>query len=183
MQNISDNTLLDKLKTEDSSSFELLYKFYFPSISSYIKQNLGNNEDAEDIFQEAIIVLLQKVRQPDFALTSSLKTYLYAVAKNIWLKRLRDNKIKIVDSELSMVVHRTETEIFEIESEKSKEEKVENWLLKITRNCQNILKALFFYEVPMDNLMLKMGWKNKHTASNQKHKCIQQIKNVKEKEA
>jgi len=56
-------------------------------------------------------------------------------------------------------------------------------LLKITRNCQNILRALFFYEEPMDKLMAKMGWKNKHTAGNQKHKCIQQIKNVKEKEA
>jgi RNA polymerase sigma factor (sigma-70 family) len=181
MQTISDNTLLDKLKTEDSSSFGLLYKFYFPSIESYIKQNLGNSEDAEDIFQETIIVLLQKVRQPDFVLTSSLKTYLYAVAKNLWLKRLRDNKMKIVDSELSLKNYATET--FEIETEKSREEKVENWLLKITRNCQNILKALFFYEVPMNNLMVKMGWKNKHTASNQKHKCIQQIKNVKEKEA
>jgi DNA-directed RNA polymerase specialized sigma24 family protein len=76
MHTIPDNTLLDKLKAEDSSSFELLYKFYFPSVASYIKRNLGNNEDAEDIFQEAIIVLLHKVRQPDFVLTSSLKNYL-----------------------------------------------------------------------------------------------------------
>ena len=183
MQAISDNTLLDKLKTEDNSSFELLYKFYFPTIATYIKQNLGNNEDAEDVFQETIVILLQKVRQSDFILTSSLKTYLYAVAKNLWLKRLRDNKIRIVDNELSLTTYKTETEIFEIEPEKSREEKVENWLLKITRNCQDILKALFFYEVPMDSLMVKMGWKNKHTASNQKHKCIQQIKEVREKEA
>ncbi|MBC7525477.1 MAG: sigma-70 family RNA polymerase sigma factor [Flavobacterium sp.] len=183
MQTISDNTLLDKLKTEDGSSFELLYKFYFPSVASYIKQNLGNNEDAEDIFQEAIIVLLQKVRQPNFILTSSLKTYLYAVAKNLWLKRLRDNKIKFADDELSLVNYKTESDIFELEPVKSKEEKVESWLLKITKNCQNVLMALFFYEVPMDSLMVKMGWKNKHTASNQKHKCIQQIKNIKEKEA
>jgi RNA polymerase sigma factor (sigma-70 family) len=183
MQTISDNVLLDKLKTEESSSFKLLYKFYFPTIASYINQNLGNNEDAEDIFQEAIIILLEKVRQPDFVLTSSLKTYLYAVAKNLWLKRLRDNKIAIVGDELFLTTYKTETETIEIEPEKSKEEKVANWLLKITRNCQNILKALFFYEVPMDSLMVKMGWKNKHTASNQKHKCIQQIKNVREKEA
>jgi RNA polymerase sigma factor (sigma-70 family) len=183
MRTISDNTLLDKLKTEDSSSFKLLYKFYFSSVASFIKQNCGNNEDAEDIFQEAIIVLLQKVRQSDFVLTSSLKTYLYAVAKKLWLKRLRDNNLRIVDNELSSATYTPETETFEIEPEKSIEEKVENWLLKITRNCQNILKALFFYEVPMDNLMVKMGWKNKHTASNQKHKCIQQIKNAKEKEA
>lgn len=183
MQTISDNTLLDQLKAEDSSSFELLYKFYFPSVASYIKQNLGNNEDAEDIFQEAIIVLLQKVRQPDFILTSSLKTYLYAVAKNLWLKRLRDNKLKFVDNDLSLTNYGIETETFELHPEKSKEEKVENWLQKITRNCQNILKALFFYEEPMENLMVKMGWKNKHTASNQKHKCIQQIKREKEKDA
>jgi RNA polymerase sigma factor (sigma-70 family) len=181
MQSISDNTLLNQLKSEDSASFDLLYQFYFPLVAAYVKQNLGNNEDAEDIFQEAIIVLLQKVRQPDFVLTSSLKTYLYAVAKNLWLKRLRDNKMKIVDSELSLSNYATET--FDIEPETSREEKVENWLLKITRNCQNILKALFFYEVPMDNLMVKMGWKNKHTASTQKHKCIQQVKTVKEKEA
>jgi hypothetical protein len=24
--------------------------------------------------------------------------------------------------------------------------------------------------------MIKMGWKNKHTAANQKYKCIEQIK-------
>jgi RNA polymerase sigma factor (sigma-70 family) len=181
MQTISDNTLLDQLKAEKSSSFELLYKFHFPSVAAYVKQNSGNDEDAEDIFQETIIVLLQKVRQPDFVLTSSLKTYLYAVAKNLWLKRLRDNKIKIVDGEFSLTTYGTE--IIEFEPEKSQEEKVENWLQKITRNCQNILKALFFYEEPMENLMTKMGWKNKHTASNQKYKCIQQIKNVGEKEA
>ena len=183
MQTIFDNTLLDQLKAEESSSFELLYKFYFPSIASYIIGNSGNKEDAEDIFQEAIIVVLQKVRQPDFVLTSSFKTYLYAVAKHLWLKRLRDNKINIIDNGLSLTVYETETEAFELEAEKSKEEKIDNWLQKITRNCQNILKALFFYEEPMSSLMVKMGWKNKHTASNQKHKCIQQIKNEKEKEA
>jgi RNA polymerase sigma factor (sigma-70 family) len=182
MLNISDNTLLDKLKTGDNSSFELLYKFYFPSIAAYIKQNQGNNEDAEDIFQETIIVLLHKTRQPDFILTSSLKTYLYSISKNLWLKRLRDNRIRIVDGDMSLSTYGTETEVIELEPEISREEKVENWLQKITRNCQNVLKALFFYEEPMDNLMIKMGWKNKHTASNQKHKCIQQIKNVKEKE-
>src|SRR5688572_4115841 len=134
MQTLSDNTLLDKLRTEDNSSFGLLYKFYFPSVASYIKQNLGSNEDAEDVFQEAITVLLQKVRQSDFVLTSSLKTYLYAIAKNLWLKRLRDSKIRIVGNEISLTTYCIEP--FEIEPEKLKEERIVDWLLKITRNCQ-----------------------------------------------
>jgi RNA polymerase sigma factor (sigma-70 family) len=178
MQSISDNTLLEKLKKEDSSSFELLYKFYFPSIASYIRQNMGNNEDAEDIFQEAIIVLLQKVRQADFILTSSLKTYLYAISRNLWLKRLRDNKIKLVEINDFDV----ETELFEIEYEKSNDEKVNSWFTRITENCQRILKAIFFYQEPMSSLMQKMGWKNKHTAANQQYKCIKQVKRERQKE-
>lgn len=69
MQHISDTILFNRLKAEDSSSFELLYRFYFSSIAAYVKENNGNNEDAEDVFQEAIMVLLQKIRQSDFVLT------------------------------------------------------------------------------------------------------------------
>ena len=185
MHTISDNTLLDKLKAEDRSSFELLYKFYFPSVASYIKRNLGNNEDAEDIFQEAIIVLLHKVRQPDFVLTSSLKTYLYSVAKNLWLKRLRDNKLIHVTNQMQLEAFQNESEVFMVElyPEKSKEQQVQRWLEKITANCQRILKAIFYHHELMDSLMVKMGWKNKHTAANQKYKCMEQVKKEKLKGA
>jgi RNA polymerase sigma factor (sigma-70 family) len=181
MQLISDSNLLEQLKSEDNASFELLYKFYFTSIATYVGNNYGNNEDAEDVFQEAIIVLLQKVRQQNFVLTSSLKTYLFAIAKNIWLKRLRDNKI-ITVSNFEKYQFEAETFFTEIKPEKTKDEKVENWLTKITANCQRILKAIFFYKQPMDSLMKKMGWKNKHTAANQQYKCIQQVKKQKDKD-
>ena len=175
MQTVTDDILLKQLKIEDNASFQLLYTFYFPSISFYIKQNMGNNEDSEDVFQEAIIVLLHKVRQPDFVLTSSLKTYIYVIAKNIWLKRLRDVKLISVDE---VEYENLEAEIFsfELQPEKTKEEKVTSWISKITSNCQRILKALFYYQEPMENVMKKMGWKNKHTAANQQYKCIQQVK-------
>ncbi len=181
MQTISDNSLLDRLKDEDNSSFEILYRFYFPSIATHITNNCGNTEDAEDIFQESIIVLLHKVRQTDFVLTSSLKTYLFAISKNLWLKRLRDNKILPV-ADFEKYQKETETFKIEIQPEKTKEDKLSSWLSKITANCQRILKAIFFYNEPMDSLMKKLGWKNKHTAANQQYKCIQQVKKQKDKE-
>src|SRR5450631_344796 len=182
MQTISDNTLLGNLKNGDNASFEVLYKFYFPSIAAHITQNFGRTEDAEDIFQEAIIVLLQKVRQTDFVLTSSLKTYLFAIAKNLWLKRLRDNKLIPVDS-FEKYQQESETFAFELQAEPTREEKLTSWLTRITENCQRILKAIFFYKEPMVSLMKKMGWKNKHTAANQQYKCLEQVKKEKEKEA
>jgi len=181
MQSVTDDILLEQLKTEDSASFQLLYKFYFPSVASYIMQNMGNKEDAEDIFQEAILVLLQKVRQPDFVLTSALKTYLYAIAKNLWLKRLRKNKLILVGEPGHNVVE-SETFSVEINPEKTKEEKVTHWLTKITANCQRILKAIFYYHEPIASVMKIMRWKNRHTAANQQYKCIQQVRREMEKE-
>lgn len=174
MPALSDDILIDKLKKEESASFGFLYKFYFPTIASFIKQNSGSDQDAEDIFQETIIVLLHKVRQPEFVLTSSLKTYLFAIAKNLWLKKLRNDKHAVIVADDPTLI---ETQHLLTEQEENpNKEKVATWFQKITAHCQRILKAIFFLNEPMDNLMIKMGWKNKHTATNQKYKCIEQIR-------
>ncbi|NQX43258.1 RNA polymerase sigma factor, sigma-70 family [Pedobacter steynii] len=181
MRKISDNNLLEDLRSESNASFEVLYKLYFPPVAKYISQNFGTTADAEDVYQETVIVLLQKVRQPDFMLTSSLKTYTFAIARNIWLKRLRDNKLIPVE-DCEKYLRESETFTFELKKEPGKDEKIAYWLAKITRNCQRILKAIFFHREPMVSLMQKMGWKNKHTAANQQYKCIQQLKREKQKE-
>jgi RNA polymerase sigma factor (sigma-70 family) len=181
MQPISDKLMLIQLEKEDSASFELLYKFYYPSVATYVTNNSGNTADAEDVFQEAIIILLQKVRQKDFVLTSTLKSYLFAIAKNTWLKKLRDNKVITVE-DFGKIQQSSTSFSVEIVPEKTREEKTATWLERITENCQRILKAIFFYQEPMDSLMKKMGWKNKHTAANQQYKCIQQVKKQKDKD-
>jgi RNA polymerase sigma factor (sigma-70 family) len=184
MQTLTDDMLLEQIKAEDNASFRLLYTFYFPSIASYIKQNMGSHQDAEDIFQEAVLVLWQKVKQPNFALSSSLKTYLYAIAKNLWLKHLRDNKRILLDQEWQLYYEQNENDTFSVELHPppSQEGQVQNWLQRITENCRRILKAIFYYQESMESLMTRMGWKNKHTAANQKYKCIAQVKKEKEKE-
>jgi hypothetical protein len=101
---------------------------------------------------------------------------LFAIAKNIWLKRLRDNKVITVEN-FEKIQQQSETFSVEIVPEKTREEKATSWISKITQNCQRILKEIFFYKEPMNSVMKKMGWKNKHTASNQQYKCIPQVKN------
>lgn len=179
-----DQSLLEKLKSESNSSFELLYQRCFPAVSAYIQQNNGTSQDAEDIFQEAVIVLLRRIREPSFVLISSLNTYMYAIAKNLWLKNLRDNKsICIRNENISTLYEDLVNDNSELMLQNLQESKVENWLSKITKHCRRILKALFFDKVPMILLMPIMGWKNKHTASNQKYKCLQQLRKVSDEDA
>lgn len=175
MQIVTDAILLELLKKEEDISFKMLYRLSFPSISNFIRLNSGSKEDAEDVFQETVVVLLEKLRTAEFKLSASLKTYLFAVAKNIWFKRLRAKKTSLV---YSIMENELITECFDIEiyPEQTDEQKMESYLQNITTHCRWIIKSLFYLQHPIETLMETMGWKNKHTANNQKYKCVQMIR-------
>jgi RNA polymerase sigma factor (sigma-70 family) len=171
--------LIKELQAGNTAAYTFLYKNYYPSIAHFITQNKGNKGDAEDIFQEAVICLHQKLLNPEFHVNASLKTYLFGIAKNCWLKKLRDTKvITVKDEDLLLLQAQTEDSPDEQSLENQHGKQVHEWLDRITTHCQQVLKSIYFEAEPMNNLMDTMGWKNKHTASNQKYKCIQQIKKV-----
>ena len=57
-------------------------------VQTFILNNSGTSDDAKDIFQEAMIVLYEKVRSGSFELNCQIKTYVYSVCRRLWLKRL-----------------------------------------------------------------------------------------------
>jgi len=83
--------LLKGLAAGDRKIIEGIYKDHFNMIQSLIVNNNGTADDARDIFQEAMVVLYEKVRTGSFELNCQLKTYLYSVSKRLWLKRLQQN--------------------------------------------------------------------------------------------
>src|SRR5882672_12578905 len=101
MKNQSDQETFLGLKSRDNHAYEILYKFYYPSVKYFIIKNNGSIDDAKDIFQETICVLLEKVPKDDFSLTSSLKTYIFAISSNLWLRRLRDAN-KMIKTDLDI---------------------------------------------------------------------------------
>ncbi len=66
-----------------------IYTAYFDSIVSHLTRNKGTVEDARDVFQDALMVIYQKTKELDFKINYSLHTYLFAICKNLWLKKLR----------------------------------------------------------------------------------------------
>ncbi len=178
MKQIPDKELLLRLKAGDQEAFKFLYGSYFPYVTFFVLKNKGSQHDAEDVFQETMLVLLKKVDDPEFALHASLKTYLYAIAKNIWLKKIRDNRfVPLGNLEL------LQTDAPAADGER--EDRIQGlgrWVTAITRHCQLVIKAFFFYKMPMDAVMSRMGWKNRHTAANQQYKCLQQIRRERQRE-
>ncbi len=175
-KNQSDHETFLGLKSKDTMAYEILYKFYFPSVKNFILKNNGTEEDAKDIFQETIIVLLEKVPKDDFNLTSSLKTFIFAISSNLWLKCLRDSN-KMVKTEVD-VYEKYLTDYEEAETDISQANT--NRLVKVfkimTNKCITLLKAIFYDEKNIDTITKDYGYTNKHNAQNQKFKCLEQAR-------
>jgi RNA polymerase sigma factor (sigma-70 family) len=84
--------LLERFVKADSETLLYLYKNYLPSITRYVCTNGGNEEDARDVFQEALLVLYKQTKTGNFKLSASLKTYIFSVCRFQWLKCIRKNK-------------------------------------------------------------------------------------------
>lgn len=161
------------------TDYKNLYKNCFPKVKNHILLNKGTSQDAEDIFQEALIILFKNTKKSDFILSASSSTYVFAVCRNLWLKKLNSSNLHetLSSDELDRLISTLDTSNDDSE-QYMVAQKVKLVFKKMTDHCRRLIEAIFFENVPMKILMKKMGWKNKHTADNQKYKCIQQAKKI-----
>ena len=85
----NEKALLQGLARSDKKAIEIIYRENYNMVQSLIINNSGSTDDAKDIFQEAMIVLYEKVRSGTFELNCLIKTYVYSVSRRLWLKRLQ----------------------------------------------------------------------------------------------
>ncbi len=78
---MTDQEIINLIRAQkEDKAFVKLYKNQ-RAVVKYIKSKGGSTEDAQDVFQEALLVFHQKCKKPDFMLTSSIATYLFSVAR------------------------------------------------------------------------------------------------------
>ena len=84
MSEYSDQEIINGLKNRQNNVIDYLYKNYLPQISHLIYKFGGNKEDAKDVFQDAILILLEKIDKNELVLNCMLKTFLYCICKYRW---------------------------------------------------------------------------------------------------
>jgi RNA polymerase sigma factor (sigma-70 family) len=80
----TDNEIIDCLRNRKSYVVRYLSDRYLPMIRLMVTRLGGTSEDAKDIFQEGLMIMLEKLDDNKFALTCKFKTFLYCVCENLW---------------------------------------------------------------------------------------------------
>jgi len=141
-----------------------------------VLKNSGSREDAEDIYQEALIILIRKVQSADFVLTSSLNTYLYSICRFLWSERLR-KKNKNIEVELEKVEPALSENELELLSKKETENTLaEKAFQQLGEKCKQLLLLFYFKKQAMKDIALKLKFSSEKVAKNQKYRCIEKAK-------
>jgi len=82
----TEEEIVDGVKKNKTEVYEYLYKKLTPVIYYDIKINSGTKEDAEDHFQDTMMVVAFNVKQGKYVL-GNFEGYFKRVSKNLWLKK------------------------------------------------------------------------------------------------
>jgi RNA polymerase sigma factor (sigma-70 family) len=158
-------------------AFRQLYQQYYGLIESIVVTNSGSPEQAKDVFQDGIIVLFNRVRKGDFQLTSSLKSYLFAICRNLWLMKLRT-----AGREPALENHHEriplEEDLFKTLESTERQQLIAGLMAKLGEDCRRILDLFYYQKMSMAKIMDAFGLGSEQAAKNKKSQCLGKLREM-----
>ncbi len=147
--------LLEGILSADHRSIQRVYDQALPQVIRWIAENHGTEQDARDVFQEAMLALFRRLERGDFTLSCTLTSYLRIICRNLWLTRLRDAK----KFQLSPLEDAEAADLSQDMLEQLGQTERQQLFFKhfdaLGSNCRRIL-SLFFDKTPLAEIARKM---------------------------
>jgi RNA polymerase sigma factor (sigma-70 family) len=171
-----DQKIVELLRSDKNDKALAALYAHFPMTRKMIASHGGNTQDAEDIFQEALIIFCRKAKDPGFQLTARISTYLFSVCRFLWKDELKKRKPHTsVDMETGL----TQSEEAALENISALEEKAklaEKVLDELGERCRELLVLFYNTGLKLSDIARRMGYNTENTAKNQKYKCLERAK-------
>lgn len=174
--------LLAAYATGERIAAEKIYSQQFPIVNGWLLKNGGNESDAADVFQEAMVILFEKAQQETFRLTCRIGTYLFAISKHLWYKKLQ--KVQRQPDFLPNNVGADETDLVyeeDINVQREREmhfEQLSAALDRLGEPCSSLLKAFYHHDKSMQQIAADFGYTNPDNAKTQKYKCLARLRKL-----
>ena len=173
-----DELIIAEIRKKNEVALQELYKMYYPMVVHLVCTNSGTEQEAKDVYQDAMIAFYDRVQQPDFVLTCKIKTYLYAVSRRLWLKRLTHKKRYHGNVEEAESFLRVDEEMKSVEELEDDYLKMNEAMDSLGEPCLGIIRDFYVHGSSMDDISAKYGYTNADNAKNQKYKCLQRLKKL-----
>ena len=140
-----DQLYLEGLANNDSAIIQSIYKKFVPKVVSYIRNNSGDEDQAQDVIQEVMILLFNQAKANKLQLTCPFDAYFFLLCKRKWLNELKkvSNKGVTIDDDVTSTKEPTEELLAQTEVFEEKQQLFDLMFQKLGDKCQEVLKLSF----------------------------------------
>ena len=163
--------VIEKTQTVTREEFFIhLYEAAFPKVAAFIHKMGGSFEEAKDIFQDALVIYYEKNAALPLNQENNEMLYLNGIVRHLWYKKYRENKIKKSLSTLA--------DLKAAEEEPGVSENLLRFVELSGKKCLDLLKSFYYDRLNMKELADKFGFSGERSATAQKYKCLEKIRNT-----
>lgn len=148
-----------------------LYEKGFPPVAAFVKKMGGSLEEAKDIFQDALVIYYEKKAAGQLELRNNEQAYVTGIARHLWYKTYHYGKAKVP---LNPALEIFFTEAPEPEISK----RLLSYVELSGKKCLELLTSFYYDKLNMRELAAKFGFSGERSATAQKFKCIEKVRNA-----
>jgi RNA polymerase sigma factor (sigma-70 family) len=170
----ADLQLIDAMRGGDHRVLEEFYLEGRVAFCQWAEKNFSIHEvEIVDIYQDAMIILYENVVSGKYISgESSLKTYLYAIAKNLFYKRINKEK------KATMLAHELAGDMLYAPEpdDTHRLSAAEAAFAVLKEPCLSILKLFYYQKLSMTEIAINLGYKSDKVVKSQKVRCLKTLR-------
>lgn len=151
------NRILQGLRNKDDAVIREVYVREYPWVRNMVETGGGTTAEAEDVFQDALMVMYHRAREADFILRGTFSAYLRGVCRKSWATKLRRKRLG--ESVAAALAARNEPPpgVEDDIVTREKQRLIRQHFAALDEKCQELLR-LSFQGVPGEEIALRMGY-------------------------
>lgn len=179
-QKFSDPEIVEQIEKGSDEPLVQLYHDNIAMVRKFVRDNNGKEEDAEDLLQEALVVLWENVTAGRFTISAKISTYLYSVVRNKWLREIGKRKI----GKTTGLDFRLAEDHYDVLNDVIEEEKlalIMACLDKLSPTCRKVLVKFYLEEKNLNEIAEEVGFSNSDVVKSKKYQCKKELQALIEK--
>lgn len=143
-----------------------------PSVEKYIKKNSGDFDDAKDIFHDALLNFILKVKEGKDDI-GDIKGYLFVSCRNSWITKQR--RAQKFSSTETMIMNEGHDEVNENMDEQERSDIMDELLTALGERCKELLKLTFYMDFSLKEAAEALGISSDEVAKTTQYRCKKKL--------
>lgn len=170
-----DHKYIEALCRGDSTLISDIYGRFSREVKLWVLKNNGDADDAQDLFQDALMAIYDRYCGRDFQLSGAFGALLMTVCRRKWFDRLSQKKRESGVRNAEAERYTEETSEWEAAEEAILQQQRQECLSQVfellSEQCRKLLSLITAGETPVEQIAQQLGMANANAVYQSKHRC------------